>query len=212
MTFFTTLILFIHTFLYLIQYWIDFMFYQRYSSWLCCTYLILHPIQCLVIVTPWSYLMWSDSFVRVNYAQKSIHRLDVFLHALIPFPPFSNLPSQAMIVSSWPADTCTWSLTLLSSFSLSPYKAITLFWSWKQNKTCKTCFCPVSQQNPPSVIIFPEVVTAGFAICMGGSSDCGDICIAWDLQCLNPSEMCLGTLLSSIETHMNHICDWSGIC
>ncbi len=69
----------------------------------------------------------------------------------------------------------------------------------------------LSQQNPPSVIFFPEVVTAGFAICMGGSSDCGDICIAWDLQCLNASEMCLGTFLSSIETHMNHICDWSVI-
>lgn len=30
-------------------------------------------------------------------------------------------------------------------FFLSPYEAITLFWFRKQNQTCKTRFCPVSQ-------------------------------------------------------------------
>lgn len=83
---------------------------------LCFTYLILHPPQSLVVVPPWSSLMWRDSFVHVNYTQKSIHRLDVFLHALIPFPLFSCLSSQTFILSSW---HCTLSLTLFSSsFSL----------------------------------------------------------------------------------------------
>lgn len=97
-------------------------------------------------------------------------------------------------------------LTLLHEVWLSSHLFFSLrikrspsFGPGSKTRRVRPVFVLCHSKIPPSFIIFPEVVTAGFAICMGGSSDCGDICIAWDLQCLNASEMCLGTFISSIE-------------
>lgn len=144
---------------------------------LCFTYLILHPPQSLVVVPPWSSLMWRDSFVHVNYTQKSIHRLDVFLHALIPFPLFSCLPSQTFIPSSW---HCTLSLTLFSSSFSLHMKRSPSFGFGSKTRRVRPAFVLCHIKILPSYVFFlwfwwPVLQTALVA------ADCGDICIAWDL-------------------------------
>lgn len=130
-----------------------------------------------LVVTPWSSLMWSDFFVHVNYTQKSIHRLDVFLHALIPFPLFSCLSSQAFILSSW---HCTWSLTLFSSSFSLHMKRSPSFGLGSKTRRVRPTFVLRHSKIPLSYCFSPVVVMACFANCIGGSW------LWWYLYCMRP--------------------------
>lgn len=126
--------------------------------------------------------------------QPQIRRVLSCPHSL---PLFSN-----MIVSSWQLymkfDSPLFVLFLHMKRSPS-------FGPGSKTRRVRPAFVLCHSKIPPPSYFFPVVLTACFGNCMGGSSDCGDICIAWDLHCWNASEMYLGTFLSSIEKHMNHI-------
>lgn len=113
-------------------------------------------------------------------------------------PSVSCLPSQAFILSSW---HCTWSLTLFSSSFSLHMKRSPSFGLGSKTRRVRPTFVLRHSKIPHHIVFllwlwWLVLQTASVA------ADCGDICIAWDLWCLNASEMCLGNFLSSIHMHI----------